>query len=373
MVDTQTEKSIRVCFVSLHAYPLFNPAVEAVFGGAEVDLYLLATELAKDPVFAVSFVVGDYGQEPVEIRENVTVIKSLDVTKNLFLHSSKIWHALRQARPDICMTESCSLTTTLIAYFCRHHGCRFVYRTASSSECDGTYFQQNPGRARMVRWAFRQADLLLTQNETDAQLLQKNLGLASTIIRNGMRLPMLTDAPRDTILWAGRSDPVKRPALFLELARQCPQEHFTMICQQAAGDDDYPQWEEQVRQHPNVQFLPRVPYSQIDRYFARAKVLVNTSVYEGFPNTFVGACSCGTPILSLAVNPDQFLTHHQCGLCAHGDISQAVMMLGQLLNQATFITYSQNARRYAESFHDIARITAFYKTAFAKWAPFMGR
>ena len=70
--------SISVCFVCPKAYPLFNEAVEGVFGGAEVDLYYLATELAKDEVFDVSFIVADYGQADVETIEGVKIIKSLD-------------------------------------------------------------------------------------------------------------------------------------------------------------------------------------------------------------------------------------------------------------------------------------------------------
>ena len=66
---------IRVCFIILRAYTLFNPDVKDVIGGAEVDLYLLATELAKDKKFEVRFVVGDYGQKQIEVRENVTIIK----------------------------------------------------------------------------------------------------------------------------------------------------------------------------------------------------------------------------------------------------------------------------------------------------------
>ena len=62
----------------IKAYPLFNPKTNATFGGAEVDLYYLATELAKDPNVTVSFVVADYGQNNLEQHENVQVIKSLN-------------------------------------------------------------------------------------------------------------------------------------------------------------------------------------------------------------------------------------------------------------------------------------------------------
>ena len=64
MNEPVVNKPIRVCFVVLKAYPLFNPKVEKIFGGAEVDAYFLATELAKNRDFKVSLVVGEYGQEP---------------------------------------------------------------------------------------------------------------------------------------------------------------------------------------------------------------------------------------------------------------------------------------------------------------------
>ena len=67
----QAGQPIRVCFVILNAYPLFNPEAKGVIGGAEVDSYYLASELAKDPNYNVSCIVADYGQEPVEVRENV--------------------------------------------------------------------------------------------------------------------------------------------------------------------------------------------------------------------------------------------------------------------------------------------------------------
>ena len=42
-----------------------------VFGGAEVDLYLLGTELAKDQNFHVTFITADWGQPEEEIREQI--------------------------------------------------------------------------------------------------------------------------------------------------------------------------------------------------------------------------------------------------------------------------------------------------------------
>ena len=62
MEEASGKKTVKVCFVSPKAYPLFDDKAQGVFGGAEVDLYMLGTELAADDAFEVSFIVADYAQ-----------------------------------------------------------------------------------------------------------------------------------------------------------------------------------------------------------------------------------------------------------------------------------------------------------------------
>ncbi len=100
-MNTPAKKPVRVCFVSPKAYPLFAPASEGVFGGAEVDLYLLGTELAKDKDFEISFVTADYGQADSEVIDDVRVIKSLDFNKNSLTGAVKIWRAMSRAGANI--------------------------------------------------------------------------------------------------------------------------------------------------------------------------------------------------------------------------------------------------------------------------------
>ena len=112
-------KTIKVCFVAPKAYPLFNRRVESVFGGAEVDLYYLATELASDKKFHVSFIVADYGQAATETIENVTIIKSLDFRKNALAGAQRIWRAMKQADADIYFIKTASPGVPLLAWFCK--------------------------------------------------------------------------------------------------------------------------------------------------------------------------------------------------------------------------------------------------------------
>ena len=160
------DKAVKVCFVMPKAYTLFNPEAKGPFGGAEVDLYIMATELAKDPAFEVDFIVADYGQQPIEQIENVRIIRSLDFKKSSLAGAIKIWKAMRLSDADIYINKTASLGAGLIARFCRRHRKLFVYRTASSTESSGEYVRQNFVKGRVFRYALRNAAAVFTQNRT---------------------------------------------------------------------------------------------------------------------------------------------------------------------------------------------------------------
>ncbi len=359
---TQTSNGpIRVCFIAPKAYPLFNPAVKKVFGGAEVDLYFLATELAKDESFTVSFITADYGQEKVKAIKNVKVIKSLSFRENPLAGAIKVWRAMRTADTRIYFQEAASWGTFLAALFCKLHKAMFVYRSASQRECDGTYLRQHYFAGKAFRWSLRTAAQVVVQNEADQEGLERTIGVHSIVIPNAHHLPVLSDSNRDTVLWVGRSVAVKRPELFIDLAEKMPDEHFTMICQRATGDDKYEELVERAGRVKNLEFIKRVGFDQVESYFQRAKVFVNTSESEGFPNTFIQACKCAAPVLSLRVNPDNFLSKYKCGICADDDWGEFVQQLRAMLESGKLTEYGKNARQYAERKHDIRRIIENYK------------
>jgi glycosyltransferase involved in cell wall biosynthesis len=346
------------------AYPLFNPEVKGVFGGAEVDLYYLGGELAKDPTFEVSFVVADYGQKDLEVADRIKIFRSFDFKQNPLKGMVKIWWSLNRVNADIYLIKSISPGVILLAAFCLLKRKKFVYRTAHSTHCDGTYLKKHPVMGRLFRRILKSADLVLVQNLQDRENLKKTTGVDSIVIRNGHRIDDVSKVERDTILWVGRSAAFKQPWIFIELAREMAGEHFVMICQQATGDNKYSELSAKAEDAENIEFIERVPFDKINEYFQRAKVFVNTSDAEGFPNTFIQACLARTPILSLNVNPDRFLDKYKCGLCAEGNGNKFVDGLKILLDPVTAGQYGENGLKYARRNHDITKIAAEYKKLF---------
>ncbi|MCK4627415.1 MAG: glycosyltransferase family 4 protein [Sedimentisphaerales bacterium] len=361
-------KTIKVCFIAPKAYPLFNRRVESVFGGAEVDLYYLATELAKDKDFRVSFIVADYGQAVMETIENVTIIKSLDFQKNALTGARHIWRAMKQADADIYLIKTASLGVPLAAYFCKRCERAFIYRTASMLESNGIYLEKHFFLGRLFARSLRQAEIVFTQNHTDRDNLQRTVGVSSVVIPNGHHLPKLTSKKREYILWVGRSEFVKGPDKFIELAGEFPNEKFVMICQRATGDNNYDSLCGQAEEVDNLEFHQRVPFDEIDGYFQRAKLLVNTSDSEGFPNTFIQACKWATAIVSLGVNPDGFLDKYSCGISCDGRFARMREAVKRLLAEDRYLELGRNGRKYVEDHHDIKKIIERYKTIFARFA-----
>ncbi len=358
------DRPIRVCFVSPKSYPLFRPEIGGVFGGAEVDLYLLSRELAEDPHFEVSVIVADYGQAADERFGRIRLIRSLNFRSNAAVGAWRVWNACRKADADVYFLETVSMGVPLLSWFCRIHRRFFVYRTASQRETDGRYRTEHPLLGRAFARSLRHAATVFAQNQTDSENLRKTIGIQSTVIPNGQPIPILSDSHRDCILWSGRSESVKGPRRFLDLARSLPEERFVMLCSRATGDQDYDRLQQAARQIPNLQWHEQIPFAETDAFFRRAKVLVNTSDSEGFANAFIQACKYAVPILSLTVNPDLFLTRYSCGLCVGGDPKRLSEGLQFLLRENRFVELGKNARAYAEANHDIVQIIEQYKSLF---------
>jgi glycosyltransferase involved in cell wall biosynthesis len=353
-----------VCFVSLDVYPLLNPNAPGVQGGSEVDFYMLATELAKDPRFRVSVITGNFGQPDVETTDNITIYKATDIQKNPLSGARILFKAMRLANADIYFKKGAALTTDLVAMYCRLHKKIFFFRTGTDYECNGSYLRDYLLKGRTYLWSLKQAKRVFVQKAGDVANLIRTAGVRAVMIPNGHRITDLKNISKEYILWVGRTDALKQPELFIRLAKEIPSEKFVMICQKAKGDERYDELVRQASTAGNLKFIQYVPFHEIDRYFQQAKVLVNTSSAEGFPNTFIQAGKSGTAILALSANPDSFLDKFNCGFCASGNWEKFTDLLRRMLNESQFIEMGKNARIYVENNHDVAKIIELYKKHF---------
>src|SRR5262245_4300598 len=297
----------RVCFVAPHAWPVFSrdERIEVV-GGAEVQMSILARLLAADG-YPVSMICHDYGQREGARLDGGTVHKAFRPQAGVpvlrFLHPrlTSMWRALRTADADIYYCRSSSIWQWLAAEFCRRHGRRSVYAGASDKDFDADVGGQL--RYARDRFLFRRglaaADRIVAQNERQRAACLAVHGREAVVIPSCYEPPRRTAAAADRVLWVGMIHENKRPELFLELAARLPERRFVMIGGAREGARAF---YERIRARaaalPNLELTGFLPLAQVEPWFDRACVLVNTSTYEGMPNTFLQAWARGVPTVA---------------------------------------------------------------------------
>lgn len=360
--QTKPKKHVakRICFISFYAYPLFNNNCKATFGGAEVQLYQYALELARFG-YSVSFIVSDFGQPNVETIDGVKVIKAFNIFNKKLKYILGIYYQLQfllkliTSNSDIYIQRAAGVETGVIALYCKLFKKKFIYMTASSIDTDRTFRRLKPLMGIFYELGLKHASIIVSQNLDQKNNLKKNYIRNSIIIKNSFHLPSKISEQKNSILWVGSSQDLKQPQIFLDLAISLPQFKFTIVMPK----NNSTLWESIYKNAltiPNLTFIEKVPFNQINDYFSKAKLFVNTSTYEGFPNTFVQATMNGTPIISLNVNPDNFLETYKCGYCANGNFKKLQSFTQRLLiNKNLWFQMSQNAFQYAKKNHDILK------------------
>lgn len=98
-----------------------------------------------------------------------------------------------------------------------------------------------------------------------------------------------------TVVFLGRLDPIKRPWVFVELARRLPQVQFLMLGQaHFRGEGAY-----KVEAPPsNLHVLGHQGEEAKTRLLSEAWATVNTSVHEGLAVSFLESFACETPVIS---------------------------------------------------------------------------
>ena len=172
-----------------------------------------------------------------------------------------------------------------------------------------------------------------------------------------------TNVVRETppvVLWVGTAFKRKQPQVFFELAKALPVVQFRMVI--GPGNDAalFNQIKKQATAIPNIDYIGFVPYRFINKHYARASVLINTSIWEGFPNTFLQAWAHKTPVVSLAVDPDHVIHRNELGFCS-GTLRQMVKDV-KLLVKDNRLRYKmgENAWLYINREHDITTIGKQY-------------
>jgi glycosyltransferase involved in cell wall biosynthesis len=226
-----------------------------------------------------------------------------------------------------------------------------VFATASDTDVVPARVRLNARDRLFYRWGLTHADRVVAQHPGQRDLLLEHSGVESRVIGMGARYPERVPAPAHppTVLWLGNYRAVKRPGIFLEIARGNPGTRFRMVGGPVPTEAElYDEVRERAKGLANVEVLG--PVSDVSPHLESAWVLLNTSEVEGFPTSFLEAWGHGVPTLSF-FDPGGVIREHRPGLLAETPEEMSVILRRLLASVELRQEAGRRARAYVEREH----------------------
>src|SRR5258705_935379 len=256
-------------------------------------------------------------------------------------------------------------TPALLALFCARHGRRFVFRCASDADCDPSQLLIRYARDRwLYAYGLHRAAAILVQSAAQARSLARHFGLpgrvAGMLVESGR-----SDGERDIdVLWVGNIRRVKRPDRVVALAAQLPAADIHMVGGPLPGEEAlYESIRRDAALRPNLTFHGRMSYSDVNAMYARARLLVNTSEVEGFPNVYLQAWIRGVPVVSY-IDPDGVIGRNGLGAVVESPLQMRDAILRLLRDPGALASVSSRCRAFMAREFAEERILTPYLTAF---------
>ncbi len=298
---------MKICFLCVEIFAWGK------FGGFGRSTRVIGRELVKRGVEVTAIVPQRAGQGPVERLDGIRVLgfpahRPFAMTR-----------LIREVDADIYHSQHPSFATWLARRTMPDR--RHVVTFRDPKELEDWWLElTNPSLSKaqvllnwlyedspLVRRAVRLADGLYSAAPSVNEKLRRKYGFSADpgLLATAVELNRnVAKAAVPTVCFVGRLDRRKRPQLFFELARQFPHVRFL-----AAGKSRDPAWDAELHARygtvPNLEMLGFVDQFQSARLYSilsQSWILVNTSVREGLPTSFLEALANRCALLS-SVDP----------------------------------------------------------------------
>jgi hypothetical protein len=334
-----------------------------VKGGSQLQAALLARSLARGGVRVT--IVDPLAPAPADVEPNLRIEPvpewngGMRGLRLIFRRIPGCLRVLRSTGAAVFYARGMTFLHLVPLWAARRSGSRFVLSVASDTDLLGfrerytTYYR---GKASAWVWAstilpneiayrniLRAADILIVQQDRQLELARAR-GKQAILIRNILDDSVLRHESRGArgkaIIVVGTISLPKGLRELMPLMRRLPEVPFEFVGE--ATDCEGRDLMEILRSLPNVRMHGALGRAETIEKIATARALLNTSPYEGFPNTFLEAWALLTPVISLHVDPGGTIAADRLGYVCGGDMA----VLEELLRRRGYDLDLERIRDY---------------------------
>lgn len=297
-----------------------------------------------------------YNNKTIHKKSHYIFHKELNTT---FLLSPLYWifslFLILEINPQLVITRGGKNRNILpIAIFCRIFKIKHIHFMGSDKDLTTEYINlKDKLNIILFKAGLKFVKHIVVQNDFQKGEVNKKISNRETL-----KIPNIWPSKQDNgksktedlILWVGNIKSLKQPSLFIDIARKLPMYQFIMI----GGNQDQVLYEKCCKYSEtlsNFTFLGPIKFCQIDKYYKKAKILVCTSEYEGFPNTFLQMWSHNHPVIS-TVDPSNVITEFGLG-CKCNNLNEFILKISSFMrNEKLYKKTQTNIELYFSKAHE---------------------
>jgi glycosyltransferase involved in cell wall biosynthesis len=243
---------------------------------------------------------------------------------NVFTDAPVIYRLIKKISPDVIYKRSINYITAVGVLYAKLNNIKMVLHIAHQENVEKLKFQQKIKTIFLLinqiikKYVIRNTSMIICQAEYQNTLLQKNFRRNCNLcLPNLHPIPdsKIVKRPPVKIVWIANFKQWKQPELFIELAEKFQDDQnikFTMIGRPASGA-----WQrrltKKINQLPNLEYRGELPIDEVNQILSESHIFVNTSINEGFPNTYIQAWMREVPVVALNCDPDNLIKTNKIG------------------------------------------------------------
>ena len=337
-------------------------------GGAENQVHHLINILVQKRDVDIHFLCRRAPERPVPNQKIWKIGSEAGFRVNwTFIDASRIYNTLKRIGPDVIYQNVGCAYTGIAAFYAKRHKAKLLWHIASDIDVQPELAPNLIKRIIhsldrcLLNYGIRHADVIAAQTRYQNNILKNRFGRESQAyipIGHPLAGEIKKKNSEVTVLWVASLKPLKQPELFVKLAAalaHIPKVAFIMMGHPVRG-----KWfldlKNQIAATPNLAHIGFVPQSEVDQHLADGHILVNTSRYEGFSNTFVQAWLREVPVVSLNVDPDDVLKREKIGFHSRSFEQLVDDVQTLILNPTLRREMGERARLYAEANHSVDKM-----------------
>lgn len=355
-------EKIRICIIGSGHW-------SSTMGGTEYQIMLLVDRLKKLRNVDLYWLTHKISRDFVSDEYRVVKLR----TGDLFDHYvslpqiAQAFYFLWKIKPEIIYQKADSALISAAAFYSQFSNCKLVWHVASDSNLIKKRNRRQIKRLidkKFFVYGMKKAQTIIVQTAYQGKLVKNSNKKANIrLIKNFHPSPEKKNnhQKKRQIIWVANFKKLKQPKIFIDLAKVLYENNIDVRCIMIGAPATYPPFyqeelEKKINEVPNLTWLGKQTIEKVNEYIKESMLFINTSKWEGFPNTFIQAWMRETPVVSLTCDPDNIIRNFELGLHSGTYIRLTKDVMSLIHEDKRRIHMGKTAREFALKHHSLKNL-----------------